>query len=235
MAKGPEITDKVRMLIANLHKEHPKWTNKMIRNEVSSIMRQGNPSLPKGWPSKYSIDRIMPGVRERVRLSKLNPDPRDTPWTITNMAKYPIPPEALPSVLRVWVWAKDNKNYSLTIREAQWVARLYAAIEDTEALFAHSHGESYEEKNCEEAGIEDMGDPITNLWVFSTMTGQIITEEDRAEVWKLWEQSKYGMKRIYFLNPKIHFENEDDLKLPPNEHTEKEAQNERFNKAKKQE
>ena len=59
MAKGPEITDDIRMLVTKLHKEHPKWTNEMIRNEVMSISHKRDPSLPKGWPSKFAIDRII--------------------------------------------------------------------------------------------------------------------------------------------------------------------------------
>lgn len=185
MAKGPEITDEVRMLIASLHKEHPKWTNSMIRNEVSSIMRQRAPSLPKGWPSKFSIDRLMPGIRERVKHSELEPNPLDKPWTIQSMSKseYRIPPEALPSVLEVWYWAHDE-NHALTIREAQWAARLYATFRDIKSLYWHAIEMAHVIKRTEDAGVDYAESPnqTPNLDMYSEMTGHMITREDRKTI-----------------------------------------------------
>lgn len=184
MAKGPEITDEVRMLIAKLHDDHPKWTNKMIRNEVLSIVHEKNPSLPKGWPSKFAIDRIMPGIRERAKRSKFKPNPFDQPWTIQSMSisKYHIPPEALPSVLQVWFLVKQKRS-NLSIRDAQWVGRLYAAITDIEALYGYSLLASIAETYAERAGIEDfVGYEAVNLYVFSTMTDHVITSEEAKRI-----------------------------------------------------
>jgi len=184
MARGPEITDEVKMLIAALHKEHPKWTNKMIRNEVSSIVSQRDSSLPKGWPSKFAIDRIMPGVRERERRRKSKPDPIDQPWTVQSMSnsKYYIPPEALPSVLHAWFLA-THKGYQLSIRDARWVGRLHAAVRDIETLLYYSGLASMAEMLAEMAGIEDfVGYDAVNLFVFSTMTDHAITTEEAKTV-----------------------------------------------------
>lgn len=183
MPKGPEITDEIRMLAARLHKDHPKWTNSEIRNWVASTMREKDPSLPKGWPSKYSIDRIMPDIRERARLRRLNPDPLDRPWTIHSMSRieFHIPPEALPSVLKAWAFYQDGGR-DLTIREAQWAARLYAAIKDAENLCWHASFMAGLAKQAEDAGIEDyMGTQSDNLHLYSTMTGHIITSEQERK------------------------------------------------------
>ena len=178
MPQGPVITDEVKMLITKLHKEHPKWTNNEIRNMVLSTVQKDNKSLPKGWPSKFAIDRIMPGVRERVRLAKLNLDPRDRPWTIQSVIRYPIPSEALPAVLQVWFFAQDN-GHTVTIRHAQWAARLYAAIKDIEALYGYSRIMAFQEKLAELAGIEDFrASQLDNLSVFSIVTGHIITHDE---------------------------------------------------------
>lgn len=243
MAKGPEITDEIRISIARLHKEHPKWTNSMIRNEVLSIMHQRDPSLPKGWPSKYSIDRIMPGVRDRVRRSKLEPDPLDKPWTIGSTPDS-IPPEALPSVLRVWYWSQ-GMNHTLTIRQAQWAARLHAAIKDTESLHGYSIFIARMVKEVEDAGVDDPSSKleVANLQVFSIMTGHKITPEDEQRVlgWseEEWRQEQrllpVKLKQFEVNIPEgepplrfaIHFE-----KTEPSQ---KEAKNERKHKAKKQE
>ena len=251
MAKGPEITDEVRMLAAKLHKEHPKWTNEEIRNWVLHTVHKENPSLPEGWPSKYSIDRIMPGIRERVRRSELEPDPLDKPWTIQSMSRseYYIPPEALPSVLQVWYFYKDYDR-TLTIREAQWVARLYAAIKDTENLCWHATFKAGVEKFAEDAGIEDyMGSESDNLSVYSTMTGHIITrEEDKRisgysdeqlrqmkKVWPIVQEASKAAKQegAKTLRSGIHFER--PMIFEETEPSQKEAKNERKHKRSKNE
>lgn len=184
MTKGPQITDEVKTLIAKVHKEHPKWTNTMIRNEVSSIVRKRDSSLPKGWPSKFAIDRIMPGIRERAKLSKSAPNPIDQPWTVQSMgnSRYEIPPEALPSVLQVWFFAKQMGN-NLSIREALWVGRLHTAITDIEALYQNSDLASAMESLAEMAGIEDFaGTEAVNLSLFSAMTGHVITSKEAKSV-----------------------------------------------------
>lgn len=178
MAKGPHITNEVRILIAKLHEQHPKWTNTMIRNEVLSIVHKGDPSLPKDWPSKHSIDRIMPEIRYRARLRKLKPTYGDLPWTIQSMTTCPIPPEALPSVLRVWFAARE-KGRALSIRDAEWVSRLYAAIDNVESLYSYSRLLSMLQKLADISGIESfMGTPQDNLCVFSIMTGYVVTHQD---------------------------------------------------------
>jgi hypothetical protein len=184
MAKNPAVSDEVKLLIAKLHNDHPEWTNTMIRNEVLSAVHKRNPSLPKGWPSKFVIDRIMPGVRERVKRAGLERNPIDQPWTVQSMAdsKYEIPPEALPSVLRVWFLTKQ-KGWQFSIRQAQWVGRLYAAITDIEALYGYSVSACFAEMLAEFGGIEGfVGYEPANLFVFSTMTGQVISREEAERI-----------------------------------------------------
>lgn len=59
--------------------------------------------------------------------------PQDKPWSTATLDKYPIPPESLPAVLRVWKFCIE-KGVSLTIREAKWVSRLSAIQQDIEKL-----------------------------------------------------------------------------------------------------
>jgi hypothetical protein len=201
MAKGPEITDEVKMLIAKLHEDHPKWTNEMIRNEVTTIVHKKNSSLPKGWPSKFAIDRIMPSIRERAKRSQLAPNPIDQPWTVQSMgsSKYQIPPEALPSVLRVWLCAKQlGKRFS--IRDARWVGRLYVAIRHFDALYDCSVLASLAERTAEMAGIEDfMGNEAANLLVYSLMTDRVFTREEAKIIAGIrWDIGPKGTKLYLF-------------------------------------
>lgn len=180
MAKNPEITDEIKVLIAKLHARHPKWTNKEIRNWVVKAVHDEDPSLPKGWPSRFAIDRIMPGIRDLAKRGGFKPNPIDRPWTIQSMGidKYRIPPEALPAVLQVWFLAKQKRR-TFTIRDAQWAGRLYAAVTDIEALFQYSFLASTAELWAARAGIEEfMGHEAANAYILSTMTGRSIDKED---------------------------------------------------------
>ncbi len=63
----------------------------------------------------------------------------DKPWTLASVERYPIPPEALPIVMRVW---KQQLNWfePFTIRQAKWVGRLYKVIPEDLVLLAHWSG-----------------------------------------------------------------------------------------------
>lgn len=176
MAKGPEITDEVKALASKLHEEHPKWTNSMIRNEVLGIVHQKKPSLPKDWPSKFAIDRIMPDIREKLRLSKLTPNPIDEPWSTATMAEYQISPEALPTVLALWAWMLENLHVKLTIRQAQWAARLYTVAEKmhvyTFSMLCRSH--AITEMIYERIGAHRGPFHGADWYMFCSMTGQDI-------------------------------------------------------------
>ena len=190
MPKGPQITDDIKMLIADLHRDHPKWTNKKIRLEVQKIIHREDKALARewpSWPSTFSIDRIMPEIRERLRASQVRPDALDNAWTIQSIAKYPIAPESLPSVLETWFFVQDFKSElksdvhgpsPLTIRQAQWVARLHAAIKDTKALLGYSMIMADFERQAEVAGLDYFGSQWTTLEVFGELTGRTFTRQE---------------------------------------------------------
>lgn len=137
MAKGPLITDKVEALIGRICREHPKWKAAMVRNEVSHILRKENSKLPPSWPSLSTVQKVLALIRKNA--SKLPEDPQDRPWSMATLDRPdipPIPPEALPAVLNVWKLRIDSEewNFSFSIREAKWAARLSTLITDTEKL-----------------------------------------------------------------------------------------------------
>lgn len=184
MAKGPEITNDIKMLTARLHHEHPKWTNAEIRNWIVVAVHKSEPSLAKNWPSKFAIDRIMPGIRDKERRSKVEPNPIDQPWTIQSMgiSKYRVPAEALPSVMQVWYLAKQERRH-FSIRDAQWVGRLYAAIKDISILWHYSFLASTAELWAERAEIQEfVGHELANAYVFSTMIGRSISKREAEKM-----------------------------------------------------
>lgn len=94
-----------------------------------------------------------------------------------------ISPEALPAVLRVWYFLQDGFHISVTIRQAQWAARLYATVTNTENLAFWAQFMAIVDKKAEDAGIVDyMGSEIDNLHLLSTMTGNAITREEYIRI-----------------------------------------------------
>jgi hypothetical protein len=102
-------------------------------HEIYDKMKAENPSVTAGqvatavrlelghvkWPSNSAVSGL---ITEWNRPSI--EDERDELWTRLSMIKYPLAPETLPVVLETWAVAFDE-GIPLTIRQAQWVSRLY--------------------------------------------------------------------------------------------------------------
>ena len=186
--RGPEITDEIREMVAKLHEQHPKWTNRRIRLEIQKIEQGRNKALARhwpNWPSTFSIDRIMAEVKKNKKLRESTPDARDSAWTIQSIGEHPIPAEALPSVLEAWFHVQNLVPMGvppLTIRQAQWAARLYATIKDTKALLTYSVLMADYEKQAEIAGLDYYGSPWDTLEVYGHLIGRTFTVEEKREL-----------------------------------------------------
>ena len=68
--------------------------------------------------------------RELVKLRKAHQagddkDELDAPWNIGSIAKYPIQSQHIPSMIRYAKMWQTDRHKRMTIRQAQWVDRLY--------------------------------------------------------------------------------------------------------------
>ena len=143
------------------------------------------------------------------------------------MAKYPIPAEALPSILQLWVWTRENLNVEFTIREAQWAARLYTVAKSMRVLSycsrTHTLGEilyeqigaPYESSQCASANLD--------LQMFGLMTGQELTPEREKKILGLSDERWLALEE----GTKLRDERDDILFAYINPLGNKEAQNER--------
>ena len=88
---------------------------------------------PRYRLSLRSVQRILKELR--VRVTETETDPLQQPWSMATLDLYPLPPDTLPAVLRVWK-ARVEESRGFTVREAQWTARLsfVAGEEDTKYL-----------------------------------------------------------------------------------------------------
>jgi len=130
MAKGPLITDSIKALIASVHKKHPKWKALAVRSEVDYILHKDSPELPSPWPSLSAVHKVLADVKHNDNKPSLE----DKPWSTATLDRYPIPPEVIPVVLKVWKFRIENGDI-FTIREAKWAARLSGLQQDIERLF----------------------------------------------------------------------------------------------------
>ncbi len=143
MAKGPIVTPAVETFIASVYRKHPKWKAKEVRNWTISEFKRKNPNLPKDWPSLSTVQKVLAIVRKKMKETPIHPE--DKRWTMGMLSEYPIPPDAIPAVLKVWKLREEYKyrfrkiegfDFSLTIRQAKWVSRLsHVIVDNTETLF----------------------------------------------------------------------------------------------------
>jgi len=125
MSKGRIVDDRVRLLIADVYREHPDWRAKEVKAEV-------NKRLGQDWPGLSVVQKELSKIRERL----IADNPQDKPWNTDAIDRYPqfaITPESLPVVLKVWKSRIENDSW-LTIREAKWVSHLFYVIPDIEKL-----------------------------------------------------------------------------------------------------
>ena len=197
MAKGPLITNEIIQLIARVYLEHPEWRAKEIQNEVNTQLRKRSPRVNPDWPGLNAVQKALTKIRKRDNERPSELKELDMPWSTASLAKYPVSPEALPAVLKAWVWLPENINLSLTIREALWVGRLYAAIEDMPTLLFVAQVRAGHERVNEVTGVDVVRDEIytdyflkSDLGIFGTMTGQTITTKRRNKIFKVIKEKR---------------------------------------------
>ena len=142
MPLGKMITYEVLQVISEVRHAHKDWKAKEIQDEVAR-------EVQKRWPGQYS--RNWPGLRaiqQRIPVLKaidkeIEKEGLDRWWNLGTLRDFPLPAEAIPHILRVQKWfGEELGNFEgVTIREAQWIARLYAIEKisrDTELLWRTS-------------------------------------------------------------------------------------------------
>lgn len=122
MAKGRVVDNMVRLLIAEVHHQHPDWPAKMVQAEA-------NKRLGQDWPGLSVVQKELSKIKERLMVD----NPQEKPWSIASLDSCPISPDALPVVLKVWK-SRVEKDSNLTNREAKWVSRLSCVVSDIEKL-----------------------------------------------------------------------------------------------------
>jgi len=153
MAKGPYLTDRIRQMIAEIYHAEPQVKSGKAREKLLQRMKaEGlNETFGSNYPSRSTLSVELKSLREKNEARPPESKGLDQPWTIGSLSKYPIPPEALPIVMAIYrkapttsreitpegevAYVMLENSRALTIREAQWIARLYKVIDDPDLLW----------------------------------------------------------------------------------------------------
>ncbi|MFC1947956.1 hypothetical protein ACFLXY_08570 [Chloroflexota bacterium] len=125
----------------------------------------------------------------------------DQPWSVSSLAKYPIPPEALPYVLEAWVIWREASTEAVdmtpTIREAQWIGRLYCVTKNTSIEYLMEMTNYYvgAEKIAELRDIPYYSDPRIDLDFYLKTTNQEISIEQERKILR-WSDEWYQLKKF---------------------------------------
>ena len=172
-------------------------------------------------PTEETIERLISEVLNH------EPNPLDEPWSAISLLRYPIPPEALPSILQAWVLARE-RGEKFTIRNAQWVARFYATTKDISHLATISRLYTASELISDITGQEAPTHSV-DLQIWGEMTGQEITPEREKRIlglsdeeWVVSQKAGEDFLRKIFAGEEPEF-----MKNMSSPQRQKEAQNER--------
>lgn len=125
MPRGPKIDKNIERLILRVHEANPDLIAKEVQAELWETkewkMIPPN-SFPKNWPGVDAIQKLIKEARDKK--IRIGPDIKDRPWSLVSLSRYPVPPEALPFILKVWARSIEISN-PLTINQALWVSRIY--------------------------------------------------------------------------------------------------------------
>jgi hypothetical protein len=125
--------------------KHPDWTNQETINYVISMHRQKLKKIlseqhPK-WTTEYlnkELDDRLPGtsaIQKKLPKGFNWPiGPEDALWSFRDIAEYPISPESLPTVMRVWEDCLHAFPKPLSIRDVCWISRIYPIFKEGKQL-----------------------------------------------------------------------------------------------------
>ena len=154
MPHGPIITDSVKNCIARVYLENPDWTSYKIHSEVHARLLKDDSQVIPGWPRLSTIQKVL----AKLRAVKADMYPKlqwlDEPWDVTTMAEDEIPPEALPTVMKMVVHFRQTLKRQMTIREVRWAARL-SSVQNLRKLYDFILDYAQEERLAELTGIVD--------------------------------------------------------------------------------
>jgi hypothetical protein len=153
MAKGPYLTDKIREMIAEIYRADPGVKPLKAQEKLLERMKvQGlNEIFGSNYPSRSTVSVELKSLRKNNEARLPDSKSLDELWWLGCLRQSGISAEAMPIVMAVYrralgvsreitregqvAYRRLENSKELTIREAQWIAKLYKVIDDPDLLW----------------------------------------------------------------------------------------------------
>jgi len=173
--RGPQISNEVRRLIIS---EAIHDSRNMPRRALAVRLQDLIEKMGEVSPTEDTLAKMISEARNK------QPSELDRPWSIGACAEYNIPPDIIPVLiglqkLRATEEAR-GKLGTVTIREAQWVTRLYPTAEPV----------------ISELTSDDMG----RLWWLSVIVRSYVLRERVSEQMNEQYPNTSDLDVLYFAN-----------------------------------
>ena len=134
MPRGTVLTPEVERIIADLYIKRPELRAKTQRfyEEVYNQVHKKIDWAEPNWPGLSVVKKRIADLRDKDRSRTAESMGLDEHWSLDSLPEYPIHPEALPLVMRIYeknLCEAAMSEWYLSIREALWVGRLYKILE----------------------------------------------------------------------------------------------------------
>ncbi|MFC1955220.1 hypothetical protein ACFLWZ_01580 [Chloroflexota bacterium] len=174
--RGPKISNEVRRLIIGQAIHDSK---NMPRRALAVRLQDLIEKMGEISPTEDTLVKMISEARNK------QPSVIDQPWSIGACAKYNIPPDIIPILIKIQKSkAADNEEQNslgeITIREAQWIARLLPVAEP---LINQIHG-----------------DDDSRLWWLSLIVSSYVQRERVSEQMNEQYPNTFDLDGLFFAN-----------------------------------
>ena len=141
MAKGPYLIPRIENILRDIYLANRQIKPKEARESLLEAMKREelDQTFGSNFPSISTVSKELKGLRDKDAARSPESKGLDAPWNVVAMAKYDIPPEVLPIILKLWSQimekAPELATEVLTIRIARWIGRLYYVFKEQMPLF----------------------------------------------------------------------------------------------------
>lgn len=191
MAKGPRMSNEMQQTITAVFRKHRDWRIKEIQAEVDRLTEGKAPGIS-------AVQKLLSQIKSRETEPQFKS--LDRLWSLGTLSEHPMPPEVIPKLLEIQMQGHRLGSKSLTIREAQWMARLHMHQTDISLLYLTALAYAIYEENCELTGqqcdtsefddqlSDSMGGATVFRMVFDRILGKDWNKDERLI--KLLEESR---------------------------------------------
>jgi len=145
---GPRVPEWVESLIIKVWLQSKKKGDELTGKEVRTSARKSLDDCDRQDVELPKLRKVQAIIAKARKDKEASGEDLNRPWDIGASVKHNIPFEALPALMRVWKLNLMTNYIDLSIRVAQWVARLHTIIPGTSDLMMWAYAYAIREEVC---------------------------------------------------------------------------------------